>query len=167
MDQDDQLSSRSPTEVLHDHLALAAEGDWRADLERNVATHIVVLTGFGVFEGVDQVRVLAELLDAQLPNATFEYTTVVVRGEMGFLEWHADADGARVRDGADSFLICNGQIVAQTIHYTVETFEGDWSPRTAGVRSTTGPSRAPRGVPPRGLVARSVAATVPSARRAS
>lgn len=123
MDHDDQLASRSATEVLDDHLALAAAGDWRTDLERNVAPDIVVLTGFGVFEGVDQVRVLAELLDAQLPDATFEYTTVVVRGEMGFLEWHADADGARVRDGADSFLIQNGQIVAQTIHYTVESLD--------------------------------------------
>lgn len=129
MGQDDQLSGRSPTEVLHDHLRLAAEGDWRTDLERNVAEHIVVLTGFGVFEGVDEVRVLAELLDAQLPNATFEYTTVVVRGEMGFLEWHADADGARVRDGADSFLIRGGQIIAQTIHYTVESLDRE---RSAG-----------------------------------
>lgn len=120
MDPDDQMSSRPPTEVLDDHLQLAAEGDWQTDLARNVAPDIVVLTGFGAFGGVDQVRVLAELLDAQLPNATFEYTTVVVRGEMGFLEWHADADGARVRDGADSFLIRNGKIVAQTIHYTVE-----------------------------------------------
>ena len=125
MDPDDQLSSRSPAEVLNDHLQLAAEGDWQNDLARNVAPDIVVLTGFGVFEGVDQVRVLAELLDAQLPNATFEYTTVVVRGEVGFLEWHADADRARVRDGADSFLIRNGKIVAQTIHYTVDTVDGD------------------------------------------
>lgn len=111
---------RSAQEVVDDHLALAARGDWKTDLERNVADDVVVLTGFGVFEGRDQVRVLAELLDAQLPNATYEYTTVVVRGEVAFLEWHADADGARVRDGADSFVISDGRIVAQTIHYTVE-----------------------------------------------
>lgn len=115
------LARRSPREVLDDHLALAAAGDWTTDLERNVADDIVVLTGFGVFEGVDEVRVLAELLDAQLPDARFEYTAVVVRGEVGFLEWTADADGARVRDGADSFVIRDGRIVAQTIHYTVET----------------------------------------------
>ncbi|MBV8349923.1 MAG: nuclear transport factor 2 family protein, partial [Mycolicibacterium sp.] len=29
-------------------------------------------------------------------------------------------EGARVRDGADSFVIEDGWIVAQTIHYTVE-----------------------------------------------
>ena len=111
---------RSPRQVLDDHLALAAAGDWVTDLERNVADDIVVLTGFGAFEGRDQVRVLAELLDAQLPNARFEYTTVALRGEVAFLEWRADADGARVRDGADSFVIRDGRIVAQTIHYTVD-----------------------------------------------
>jgi hypothetical protein len=111
---------RSPREVLDDHLALAAAGDWVTDLERNVADDVVVLTGFGVFEGRDQVRVLAELLDAQLPHARFEYTTVALRGDVAYLEWRADADGARVRDGADSFVIREGRIVAQTIHYTVE-----------------------------------------------
>lgn len=111
---------RSPRQVFDDHLSLAAAGDWVTDLERNVADDVVVLTGFGVFEGRDQVRVLAELLDAQLPNARFEYTTVALRGELAFLEWRADADGARVRDGADSFVIRDGRIVAWTIHYTVD-----------------------------------------------
>lgn len=41
------------------------------------------------------------------------------QGEVGFLEWTAEADGGRVDDGADSYVIRNGRIVAQTIHYTV------------------------------------------------
>lgn len=114
---------RPAREVIDDHLALAAAGDWETDIERNMAEDIVVLTGFGVFEGREQVRTLAALLDAQLPDARFEYTTVVVRGEFAFLEWTADATGARVRDGADSFLIRGGRIVAQTIHYTVEAVD--------------------------------------------
>jgi cytosine/adenosine deaminase-related metal-dependent hydrolase len=64
-------SDRTPRQVLDDHLSLAASGDWRTDLERNVADDIVVLTGFGLFTGRDQVRVLAELLEAQLPGASF------------------------------------------------------------------------------------------------
>lgn len=118
--EEERLDSRSPQEVFDDHLALAASGDWRRDLDRNVGDDIVVLTGFGVFEGRDQVRVLAELLEAQLPRATFEYTTQVLRGDVAFLEWRAEADGARVRDGADTFVIRDGRIVAQTIHYTIE-----------------------------------------------
>jgi len=118
-------SQRTPREVLDDHLALAAAGDWRTDLDRNVADDIVVLTGFGVFTGRDEVRVLAELLDAQLPGATFEYTTVLVHGDVAFLEWTAVGPTARVRDGADSFVIRDGRIVAQTIHYTVEVITDD------------------------------------------
>ncbi|MEZ5239320.1 MAG: nuclear transport factor 2 family protein [Microthrixaceae bacterium] len=115
---------RTTREVLEDHLALAAAGDWRTDLERNVHEDVVVLTGFGIFEGRDQVRILAELLAAQLPDASFEYTTVALHGEVAFLEWTARGRGARVRDGADSYLIRDGRIVAQTIHYTVENQTG-------------------------------------------
>jgi len=118
-------SSRSPHEVLHDHLSLAAAGDWQTDLERNFDEDIVVLTGFGVFTGRDQVRILAELLNAQLPGASFDYTTVLVHAEMAFLEWTARGPTARVRDGADSFLIRDGRIVSQTIHYTVENLTDD------------------------------------------
>ena len=126
----DDLRDRSTRAVLDDHLALARSGDWRTDVERNVADDVVVLTGFGIFEGLEQVRLLAELLEAQLPEARFEYTTVVARGDVGYLEWTADARGARVRDGADSFVVRDGRIVAQTIHYTVEPLEpeGDDEP---------------------------------------
>ncbi len=118
-------TSRSTHEVLDDHLTLAAAGDWQTDLERNVDQDIVVLTGFGVFTGRDQVRILAELLDAQLPGASFDYTTVLVHEEMAFLEWTAHGPTAQVRDGADSFLIRDGRIVVQTIHYTVENLTDD------------------------------------------
>lgn len=111
---------RTPQEVFESHLHLAASSRVEEDLEANVAEDVVVLTGFGVFEGHEGVRVLGALLRQQLPNARFTYTTKVVRGEIAFLEWTAEADGARVSDGADSFIIRGGRVVAQTIHYTVE-----------------------------------------------
>jgi hypothetical protein len=45
---------------------------------------------------------------------------VLVDGRFAFLEWTADSGHARVGDGAGSFVIEDGWIVAQTIHYTVE-----------------------------------------------
>jgi len=36
------------------------------------------------------------------------------------LERAYENENVRVRDGADSYLIGNSKIVAQTIHYTVE-----------------------------------------------
>lgn len=90
------------------------------DVSKNYAEDIVLLTGYGVHKGHEGVRFLAKLLEEQLPGARFEYRTVQVEGNIAFLEWSASADnGASVKDGADSFVIRNGRIVAQTIHYTV------------------------------------------------
>jgi hypothetical protein len=37
--------------------------------------------------------------------------------------WTAISEVGQVRDGADSFVIRDGHIVAQTIHYTIEPFD--------------------------------------------
>lgn len=133
----EDLSSRTAQEVLDDHLNLAE--DWGAedvaeriaeenieriveeDLRRNVSEDIVILTNRGTFRGHEGVRQLARMLAEELPeHRSFEYTYKAVEGRMGFLEWAYEDAGVRVRDGADSYLIEDGKIVAQTIHYTVE-----------------------------------------------
>ena len=125
----DELSSRTTREVLDDHLNIA--NSWVGqpfervldeDLRRNVAEDIVVLINRGVFRGHEGVRRLAWMLAEELPeHQAFEYTHVAAEGRVAFLEWtYEDAD-VRVRDGVDSYFVEDGKIVAQTIHYTVET----------------------------------------------
>ena len=65
------------------------------------------------------MRELARVLAEELPDALATYTNLLVEG-FAFLEGTADSGHTRVRDGADSFVIEDGWIVAQTIHYTVE-----------------------------------------------
>ncbi len=61
------------------------------------------------------------MLGEELPeHNAFEYTHVAADGRMGLLEWTYEDSTVRVRDGVDSYLIENGKIVAQTIHYTLE-----------------------------------------------
>lgn len=115
---------RSTAEVLDDHLRESQVGSVEADLARNYAADLIVLTGRGVFRGHDGLRQLAQLLREELPNASFEYRTRLVEGELGFLEWTARAEGSVVDDGADSYLIREGRIVGQTIHYTVRSLHG-------------------------------------------
>ncbi|MGQ9365106.1 nuclear transport factor 2 family protein [Azospirillum sp. ST 5-10] len=90
------------------------------DLERNFAPDLVVLTRWGVFRGYDGMRQLAAKLRRELPDARFSYDTVAMENGVGFLAWKGrGANGARVEDGADSYVVRDGRIVAQTIHYTV------------------------------------------------
>ncbi|WP_350277406.1 nuclear transport factor 2 family protein [Kribbella sp. HUAS MG21] len=124
----DELNGRSAREVLDDHLNIA--NDWvggtfeeilAEDLRRNVAEDIVILINRGTFRGHEGVRELAFMLADELPeHAAFEYTYVAAEGNIGFLEWTYQDSKVQVRDGADSYVIEGGKIVAQTIHYTVE-----------------------------------------------
>jgi hypothetical protein len=127
----EELSKRSAQQVLDDHLDLAenwgAEDDWRRiveeDVRRNVSENIVIIAGGGrgVFHGHEGVMELAEMLGEELPeHRSFEYIYRAVEGRMAFLEWAYEDANVRVKDGADSYLIEDGKIVAQTIHYTVE-----------------------------------------------
>jgi len=62
----------------------------------------------------------SKVLKQYLPEGNFEYYNTLVDGEMAFLEWIEFSDHKAVKEGADFFLIRNGCIVAQTIHYKVE-----------------------------------------------
>lgn len=117
---DDPLRNRTPEEVFDDHLALAAEHRFDEDIERNVAPHCVILERRGVFRGREGARELARLLEDELPDAPYTYTNRLLVDRFAFLEWTAEAEHTHVHDGADSFVIEDGWIVAQTIHYTVE-----------------------------------------------
>jgi hypothetical protein len=115
-----EQSKRSAAEVFHDHLHQAKAGRVEDDIRRNYAPEVLLLTGRGIYHGYDGLWHLAQLLEEELPNVKFDYRTVLVEGELAFLEWTAQSDKAMVKDGADSFVIRDGRIIAQTIHYTVE-----------------------------------------------
>lgn len=117
------MSARSTTEVFSDHLERALREDLEGDLAANYAEDCVLLTTYGRFVGHDGRREAAALLAKQLPEAEYDYEHREVEGEVAFLEWTAKANGTRVRDGADTFLIRDGLIRVMTIHYTVEQEE--------------------------------------------
>lgn len=119
-----ELRHRAAGEVFEDHLRLAQERDVESDIERNFATDCVILTGRGSFRGHDGIRRLARALDEELPRGEWRYRVKLVEGHAAYLEWSADSGDAVVEDGADSFFITDGKVVAQTIHYTVRAPDG-------------------------------------------
>jgi hypothetical protein len=112
-------SRRTATEVFEDHLALAAQGILEEDLARNYHEDCVILINSGEYRGHAGARQLAHQLEREMPEAKFEYITKLVSGRFAFLEWSGTSRTSKVSDGVDSFVIENGKIVAQTIHYTL------------------------------------------------
>lgn len=108
-----------PSDVLEDHLRRAEAGDTEGDLAANFADDVVLLTGIGELHGHDGVRESRAVLAQDLPSRQFEYLTKLVVGQYAFLEWRGEAPDVHVEDGADSFVIRDGRIVMQSIHYTV------------------------------------------------
>jgi hypothetical protein len=102
-----------------------------------VAEDVVLLTGRGVFRGHEGVRELARQLMEEIPSGRWTYVTELFDGPMAFLEWTVDEGPYRIRDGADSYLVQDGRIRAQTIHYTVEDEQGRVLIAADGTRPAT------------------------------
>lgn len=116
--------TRPARDVIQDHLDRRSRHDLEGDLDHNYAEDIVVLSKDGVFHGKDGIRATAATLRKWLPDAEYSYSYDVVRvdGEFALLSWSAKADnGSGTCDGADSFVIRDGRIVAQTIHYDIRS----------------------------------------------
>ncbi|MEJ1180481.1 MULTISPECIES: nuclear transport factor 2 family protein [unclassified Pseudarthrobacter] len=110
---------RSPQEVFADHTQRLATGNLDFVVE-NYTKDAVFLTPAGVLHGRPGVKSgLAALIEA-VPEAKWELTTKFA-GDILLLTWSATSAQTRIRDGVDTFVFRNGQISAQTVHYTVES----------------------------------------------
>ena len=132
------LRHRSSRDVLGSHLRLRKAGDLERDLWENYSPHVVVLTARAVFRGHDGVRRSAHRLwRAVGESGSYTYSHVLADDRMALLEWRGGDDRFRVRCGVDSYLIEDGWITAQTIHYRVE----DLALSTTGDMVTGDPDR--------------------------
>ncbi|WP_274423181.1 nuclear transport factor 2 family protein [Chelativorans sp. YIM 93263] len=118
------LSKRSTAEVLEDHLQCRMAGRIEDDIERNFAPDVVLMTAKGMRKGHDAVRSFNRMLREHVPDE-YIFPLKLVDGPFAFIEWRAREPGRSVEDGADSFVIENGRIIFQSIHYSLqETMPG-------------------------------------------
>ncbi len=129
---------RSAAEVFDDHLRRALARDTRGDIEANYADDCVLLTGIGELRGHDGVRESRATLEADIGDASIEVLTRLVSGEYAFLEWRAIGSDVQVEDGADAFVIRDGLIRMQAIHYTVRHRTGYHRRIAHGARRSEG-----------------------------
>jgi hypothetical protein len=116
-------AKRSAADVLQDHLQQREAGKLEEDLRRNYATDVVLLSARGVLRGHEGVRASAAFLYEAAAGHEYCYHQTVVDDRIAMLEWSASGHETRIIDGVDSYLIEDGLIKAQTIHYRVRSRE--------------------------------------------
>lgn len=112
-------ASRTTREVIDDHISCRQRGDLEADIRRNYAEDVVMLTSHGPDKGHDAVRRFGAILRKHVPG-DYEIVAEETDGRFGFIAWRAREPGKSVEDGADSFVVENGRIVFQSIHYSLQ-----------------------------------------------
>jgi len=110
---------RSAIDVFKHHAQEMIAGDLD-DIVADYSDDARFITAAGVLHGKAGVRTGFTNLFAELPRPRFDVRTRILDGEVLFLEWSATADGSRADDGVETFLVRDGEIVLQTVHYTVQ-----------------------------------------------
>jgi SnoaL-like domain len=114
------ITTRSAEEVFEDHLRLRVAGKVEEDLRRNYAEDVVLLTVNSNARGHDAIRMSARRLRDQLPDGRFEFLSKQVNGPYALLIWEGQSSRFNAVAGADSFMIRDGKIQFQSIHYRLD-----------------------------------------------
>jgi ketosteroid isomerase-like protein len=110
--------ARTPQEVFAHHAEVLIGGDLEG-IVSDYADDAVFITPAGTRHGKDGVREGFTQLLSDVPNAEWAVPTQIFEGDVLFIEWSADAANTRVEDGIDTFVFRDGEIVVQTVRYTV------------------------------------------------
>ena len=111
--------TRTPQEVFAHHGPALGAADID-EIAADFADDAVVITPAGVNRGKDGVREAFRQLFADLPDAAWDIKNQTYGDDVLLLEWAADAAESRADDGVDTFVFRDGQILVQTVHYTLQ-----------------------------------------------
>lgn len=118
---DREIRNRSAEEVLEAHRAALAAGDWDRAL-CNYADDAVVVSDAGVTRGRDNIvadlQAIGGLFGGVIPQVNEEVIVSILndRAEMGRVLFSINTPCIDINDGADTYIIKNGKIQAQTAH---------------------------------------------------
>ena len=112
--------ARSPQEVFQHHAEVLIAGDLDGIVE-DYADDAVFISPSGVLRGKDGVRQAFTKLLEDVPNADWAVPTQIFEGDVLFIEWSAKAANSFVEDGIDTFVFRDGEIVVQTVRYTLQS----------------------------------------------
>jgi ketosteroid isomerase-like protein len=111
--------ARTPQEVFAHHAEVLIGGDLEG-IVSDYADDAVFITPAGTRRGKDGVREGFTQLLADVPSAEWSVPTQIFEGDVLFIEWSAVSANTRVDDGIDTFVFRDGEIVVQTVRYTLQ-----------------------------------------------
>ena len=111
--------SRTPQEIFAHHAEVLIAGDLEG-IVSDYADDAVFITPNGVLRGKDGVREGFTKLLEDVPSADWAVPTQIFEGDVLFIEWSAKAANTFVEDGIDTFVFRDGEIVVQTVRYTLQ-----------------------------------------------
>jgi len=115
-----RIRTRTTRQVLEDHLLRRATGDLDGDLRTNYHPDVVVLHPDGELRGHAGVRRLANQLCRYESDGSFQCHRLLTADDIGILEWSGlgGRTDTLTLEGMESFIVRNGLIVAQTVHFS-------------------------------------------------
>jgi ketosteroid isomerase-like protein len=111
--------ARTPQEVFQHHAEVLIAGDLEG-IVSDYSDDAVFITPAGVKRGKDGVREGFTQLLKDVPDAEWDVPTQIFEGDALFIEWTAKAASTHVEDGVDTFIFRDGEIVLQTVRYTLQ-----------------------------------------------
>jgi hypothetical protein len=113
--------TRTTRDVLDDHLARRSAGDLEGDLCTNYDPDVMILHAGGALRGYDGVRDLNRQLSRYRATNSFQCHRLLTSGELGVVEWSGlgGRTDTLTLEGMESFIVRDGRIVAQTVHYSI------------------------------------------------
>ena len=111
--------ARTPQEVFAHHAEVLIAGDLEG-IVSDYADDAVFITPAGTLRGKDGVREGFTQMLSDVPSAEWAVPTQIFEGDVLFIEWSAVAASTKVEDGIDTFVFRDGEIIVQTVRYTVQ-----------------------------------------------
>lgn len=111
------MAARTTADVFESHLALRRRGATEEDIAENYAEDVVLLTHEGIYRGHEGIHKAAHVLKSFVRDGNYTYLNKHVADDYAYLEWTAKSNGGAPCQGWDAFVIREGRIVAQMVHF--------------------------------------------------
>lgn len=103
------------TNLLTHHLSSFLNNDLEAVMS-DYTSESILITQAATYVGLNEIRGFFTHLMTYFPtgNSNFQFDKMIVKGQLGYIVWHAKTPTVEAPLGSDTFIIEDGKISQQT-----------------------------------------------------